>query len=1072
MATYIKGADTYLPDIKPFTPDYKFLSAVLETKTDKYDSNFKATNDLYNKVVYADLSRVDNKEKRDQYAQTIGPAIEKISGMDLSLQQNADQAQSVFAPFYEDDLVVRDIVYTSAYRKEQALAQRLLDQGTDKAVERYSPRGVKSLQYQMDDFINADPQKAMNMKLPKYVQNVNLALMSKKILEEMDPPLSMKMDQMSENGDFIITRKNGALVTGAALEVLKQTLVQDPRVQAAYADDAFVASRDFAAYKMQDGTFNTIEEGQNAWAAETIRRINEKNEISITKDLEKKQKQIEANVNWENYQANNGIIPGSDMALALEEQMSIAEATQAALDARMGIRREAALPTDNLDGNLNKAYRMLMQSNIQRDLIGAAVSYGARDQEITFRENKYALEEKRFKYDMAKIKAKALNDLNLAIAKGEVMDPENPNSLGNKLQNNKVVYGDATTIDAAVNKDGEVDPNTDMIQRNNTQFVTEDNKIFTEQVEDILQMLQLMYPTGDSGNNDQTYGIGLVTKGSTNLGSVEEKRGDIQTLRNLLLTTDGDNTEIPSYKYRNDVTRLFEGMSSQFKDTREQTLKDPNLTMGTDRRTQYDKQYTKMFGLNGTVNKVAGLNQFMQTALQNHADAYKLVEAQVFDKKDKGGKNATLLRNSGFPPIMNEQNQMLTQLEYIDLVMQGVENGNIKNPDLYGDDVGNVFRPIDENYMEDATEMVSEYDTVYGTNVMRSKAVYNNDGSRAKMIAKDAVKAEAIKYYELLSQPLNRMLNSGNIASGDLYATAYGRSDAKGTDVYLSPSYEYSLNPLSPNPAAEFEMGVLIDQVKKLDKNNTGYGIIQGDINLDRGKNKVDPSLLIKDPTALKAWNLYLEDLNTWFNNPKRSNSDAIAPIATLKYMPVIGQAKDGSKDQAGYQILFSPEWLASKVKGGVENQYGALTMAEVGLLSGQADSDGVAGQGGITFVFDQEYDINIKSKDNLYYSSVETAILSGNNDYAEFTMPEGLSPTSTYRVIKTGTNDYNIHYSINTYQPGGTYTTRTETQPIDMSGGLRGLDIHVMQFDNFLETKREQNRKAREKDNADKGKK
>jgi hypothetical protein len=40
------------------------------------------------------------------------------------------------------------------------------------------------------------------------------------------------------------------------------------------------------------------------------------------------------------------------------------------------------------------------------------------------------------------------------------------------------------------------------------------------------------------------------------------------------------------------------------------------------------------------------------------------------------------------------------------------------------------------------------------------------------------------------------------------------------------------------------------------------------------------------------------------------------------------------------------------------------------------------------------------------------------------------------------------------------------------MSGGLRGLDIHVMQFNNFLETKREQNRIAREKDNADKGKK
>ena len=52
MATYIKGADAYLPDIQPFTPDYKFLSQVVNTRTDKYDANFKATNDLYNKVVY------------------------------------------------------------------------------------------------------------------------------------------------------------------------------------------------------------------------------------------------------------------------------------------------------------------------------------------------------------------------------------------------------------------------------------------------------------------------------------------------------------------------------------------------------------------------------------------------------------------------------------------------------------------------------------------------------------------------------------------------------------------------------------------------------------------------------------------------------------------------------------------------------------------------------------------------------------------------------------------------------------------------------------------------------------
>ena len=99
------------------------------------------------------------------------------------------------------------------------------------------------------------------------------------------------------------------------------------------------------------------------------------------------------------------------MEKALEEQMSIAQATQAALDAKMNIRREGQIPTDNLEGNLNKAYRMLMGANIQRDLVNAAVSYGARDQEHTFRVNERKLADDKFRYDMAKIRANAENDM-------------------------------------------------------------------------------------------------------------------------------------------------------------------------------------------------------------------------------------------------------------------------------------------------------------------------------------------------------------------------------------------------------------------------------------------------------------------------------------------------------------------------------------------------------------------------------------------------------------------------------------------------------------------------------------
>ena len=109
MATYVPGSETYLPDIKPFTPDYKFLSAVLGQRQDKYNTNWQATNDIYNKVVYADISREDTNVKREQYVKNLAPSLEKIAGLDLSMRENVQAAKSVFQPFLQDDLIVKDM---------------------------------------------------------------------------------------------------------------------------------------------------------------------------------------------------------------------------------------------------------------------------------------------------------------------------------------------------------------------------------------------------------------------------------------------------------------------------------------------------------------------------------------------------------------------------------------------------------------------------------------------------------------------------------------------------------------------------------------------------------------------------------------------------------------------------------------------------------------------------------------------------------------------------------------------------------------------------------------------------
>ena len=71
MATYIPGDKDYIPKLKPFTPNYKFLQDVLEVRQDRYTSNFKALNNLYNQVVNADLSIDANRKTRDSYAKNL-----------------------------------------------------------------------------------------------------------------------------------------------------------------------------------------------------------------------------------------------------------------------------------------------------------------------------------------------------------------------------------------------------------------------------------------------------------------------------------------------------------------------------------------------------------------------------------------------------------------------------------------------------------------------------------------------------------------------------------------------------------------------------------------------------------------------------------------------------------------------------------------------------------------------------------------------------------------------------------------------------------------------------------------
>ena len=215
MATYIPGVEDKIPQSQPFVPDYKFLSDVLHTRQDRFDKNYKQLNDVYGKVVYADLTRNDNKFVRDQYAEQLAPQIKQISGLDLSLQENVDAAYGLFKPFYEDKQVIKDLTATATLKQQRKKMNSFKDSSVRSVREQYWDYGRQGLDIWQEDFKNADPQKALTMGLPQYIKDVDLVEQAMMLLDKSELGDTTGDMFISQDNKWLITQKSGSLITAA-----------------------------------------------------------------------------------------------------------------------------------------------------------------------------------------------------------------------------------------------------------------------------------------------------------------------------------------------------------------------------------------------------------------------------------------------------------------------------------------------------------------------------------------------------------------------------------------------------------------------------------------------------------------------------------------------------------------------------------------------------------------------------------------------------------------------------------------------------------------------------------------
>ena len=929
MATYVPGSEQYLPDIKPFTPDYKFLSAVLDVRQDKYNTNWQATNDVYNKVVFADMSRQDTNSQREQYVNNLAPALEKISGMDLSLAQNVQSAKSVFAPFFEDKLIVKDIVKTANYRKEMGYAERLLASPDPTVNRQYWRDGVAELQYRMEDFINMDPDAALNTSLYKYVPAPNLFEIAEDILSEQKPPLSIKYDVLSPDGEWIITKKNGELLVGPALKILRNQLATDGRIIRSYQTKAYVASRDFAAAGMEAGDFNSVEEGQDAWAQSTISNIEFNNEQKLKTGLNAIAEQREINVRWDNYKKQYGIVPGSVEEKIMNDQLTAYEKTKLELENQIDIKKVINTPSNNLETTLNRAYQLVMMTNLDSDMTKAAESFSMRDMESTRKENPYEIQRRNFQNDKDLLRMRFANDREVAAAKAKA-DADKANEGSEALA--ALGYGGVNINPQAdvfpTDKEGKIEANSDAVQISIKQYNGDEAEITNRQIGAIINSLRLLKPKGDVIDGEPNTNKYII--------EVEGRKfvGTPTQLQNMMNQKNSNG----SFVYKKQIDELYNQQS--------------NAVLGTDPKTNTVNAYKTNPGLVENVefinlsNDMRGLNENITTVDMNLETTLKLYKknydaAEVMVKAQN--ENVKGMMDNGMPGLYKEgSNIPMTQNEYIQAVIQGVKNKTITNYDRSGV-IDGTNNP---NYMGAIHPRDVEY--------LKLRGRLNDD---AKLDVNEITK-EAKIAYNALYEGLNKQLVSGGNA-GTYNSIKEGRTGTL-EDASIGYTIGGTFNTEFPEGQAYNQFVNLVNQTNSLNFKGVKPTIYFGQ--------NINDDLAITQQTAFAFMDKWKTDVINHLSNEKASG---VPPSVKIEYGSTLGPVDGGgTKTTAGYIIKPDSEYLKSiYITSGMTDEQKQTANNIINTLSG-----------GFSMVYDKDEDLNPSAEKGNYGHPILANIMASKN--------------------------------------------------------------------------------------------
>lgn len=363
MATYIQGLTDYIPQIQPFQPDYNFYGNIMQAKQTKYDAAKKQISKLYGSLLYSPMTHDDNIKRREEFFKVIDNDIKRISGMDLSLQQNVDQALNVFQGFYDDKYMLNDMIWTKNYNNAVQKHQALKSCTDPKKCGGIAwDEGLMDLQYKREDFRKMSLDETLNASTPTYTPYYDWKKDALKFAHDN----GYKVTKDFLDGDYIVTRPDGTKIQGL-WGLFKEGFGDDPRVQANY--DTMASVKRNSTARANASLYGSVEEAERQYAAKIL-------ETGI-KDINKKLDKTKFEYNSLNERINQLQTKAQTSALTPQEQQI--------LDNALSSREIKQAEKENYENSINAIMANADSGDMQtiRRRVDGAVAQGLLENDLT-----------------------------------------------------------------------------------------------------------------------------------------------------------------------------------------------------------------------------------------------------------------------------------------------------------------------------------------------------------------------------------------------------------------------------------------------------------------------------------------------------------------------------------------------------------------------------------------------------------------------------------------------------------------------------------------------------------------